>query len=503
MANRKWFLLLAITIVIYLVVLQIKAIWPFTIDDMYISLRYAKHLATGQGLLWNINEPPVEGYSNFSFVILAALAIKLGLNPVVVLKIAGLIGLLLIIFSIYSLTRLWFTPILSLLPCLAIFFYRGQVIWSVSGLETTVYQALIYLSLFTLLSALGYQLYPKPRAKGSRLSFMISGLLLALASLTRPEGPFLVILFYSIAWFDRKDNIESQTKGILIGLLTFSIIYVPYFVWRLYYYGQLFPNPIYCKGLIGSYFGQIDKGYLKLAWPFILLALPAIWRAADHRHYYFWSPSVLYLLLLISADPIVAFENRLFLPAFALLLPLSLKGLGIIIAYCLKEKKQSNYYQFVLTIAAIWVGFFFIPTLNLSNLNYFTLNPQKGEVLRKHVLQWLKKNIPAKSHVVLADSGLIPYYSSLSFIDSFCLNNREMTRQPSKMMAIQECKRIIEKKPEVIILTSLIEKEITYPSVDACLYKYIKLSKDYIFRIGFQTSESDTTYRYDIYTALH
>ena len=41
----------------------------FTIDDTYISLRYAKNWASGAGLLWNINSPPIEGSSNFIFVV--------------------------------------------------------------------------------------------------------------------------------------------------------------------------------------------------------------------------------------------------------------------------------------------------------------------------------------------------------------------------------------------------------------------------------------------------
>ena len=64
--NKKGLLigLLLVASFIYLLLFQLKAIWPFTIDDMYISLRYAKHWADGYGLLWNIGEEPVEGYSN-------------------------------------------------------------------------------------------------------------------------------------------------------------------------------------------------------------------------------------------------------------------------------------------------------------------------------------------------------------------------------------------------------------------------------------------------------
>ncbi|WP_419420895.1 protein LphB [Legionella sp. D16C41] len=500
MGKKTWLLLFLTISFAYLIVLQITTIWPFTVDDMYISLRYAKHLANGQGLLWNVNEPPVEGYSNFSFVMFAVLAIKLGLNPVVTLKMMGLVGLLCATCSIYLLTRLWFSPLLSLLPCFGMVLYRGQIIWAVSGFETTTYQALLYFSLFALLRGLGYQNYPKIRAKSSQLGFIISGLLLAFASLTRPEGPFFIILFYTIAWFD---SFRDSKPFLFLGLLVFSLIYIPYFGWRLYYFGQLFPNSIHCKGLVASYFGQLDKSYLQLAWPFLLLISLAIWKAKDRLHYYFWLPSVTYLLLLISADPIVAFENRLFLPAFILLLPLSLKGIGIIVNYFLENGSQDNYFHFIVIIIAIWIGFFFIPALSLSNLAYFTINPQRGQLLREQILYWLEKNIPPKSQVVLADSGLIPYYSSLNFIDSFCLNNKEMAKNPDKNSAEQECMRIIKQKPKVIIVSSLRDKKSTYPPVDACLLKYIKSSNNYVFKIAFQTGASNATYYYEIYTALH
>lgn len=501
--NKKWLYLLFITVFFYLLILQIIAIWPFTIDDMYISLRYAKHWATGQGLLWNIGQPPVEGYSNFSFVILAALAIKLGLNPVVVLKIAGLIGLLLTTYGLYLLSRFWFIPILSLLPCLGILLYWGQIIWAISGLETTMYQALICFSLFTLLKASGYQRYPRPQGEINQSNFALSGVLLALASLTRPEGPFFTILFFSIAWFDKPHHSKHYTKGLVLGFLFFSFIYGPYFLWRLYYFGRLFPNPVYCKGFIEAYFGQIDRNYLHLAWPFLLLAMPAIWKAIDKRHYYFWLPSIIYLFLLIQADPIVAFANRLFLPAFILLFPLSLKGLDTMLSSYLKNKEQNEYYQFILVIAAIWIGFLFIPTMSLPNLRHFTLNPKAGQLLRENVGQWLDKNIPPPSQVMLADSGLIPYRSSLTFIDSYCLNNREMTQVPSAIMYWQQCIKTFKQKPKVIILTSLVEKgKIIYSPVDACLANRLKINKAYIFRTIFQTMDLHSTYRYEIYTAL-
>src|SRR4051812_9442686 len=34
-------------------------------DDAMISMRYARNLAEGRGLVWNPGEQPVEGYTNF------------------------------------------------------------------------------------------------------------------------------------------------------------------------------------------------------------------------------------------------------------------------------------------------------------------------------------------------------------------------------------------------------------------------------------------------------
>ena len=51
---------------------------PFVTDDALIAMRYARHLTEGYGLAWNPGAGPVEGYSNFLYVMLAAGALKLG-----------------------------------------------------------------------------------------------------------------------------------------------------------------------------------------------------------------------------------------------------------------------------------------------------------------------------------------------------------------------------------------------------------------------------------------
>src|SRR5262245_36974515 len=51
------------------------------LDDALISYRYAQHLAAGQGLVWNVGDAPVEGYTNFLFVVLIALGMFFRVEP--------------------------------------------------------------------------------------------------------------------------------------------------------------------------------------------------------------------------------------------------------------------------------------------------------------------------------------------------------------------------------------------------------------------------------------
>ena len=59
-------------------------IWrfDFLVDDAFISFRYARNLALGHGLVFNVGEsPPVEGYTNFLWVLMLAAVETLGWDP--------------------------------------------------------------------------------------------------------------------------------------------------------------------------------------------------------------------------------------------------------------------------------------------------------------------------------------------------------------------------------------------------------------------------------------
>jgi len=491
-----------IALFLYLFILQIQAIWPFTIDDMYISLRYSRHWVVGDGLLWNVHAPPVEGYSNFSFVVLGAIALLLSVDPVFVLKAAGVIGLFFTCVFLFFISRFWFEKRLSLLPCIGLLLYKGQIIWAASGLESSVYEALICGSIYFVFKGLGYEFFPHTRGEPKFSFFIWAGFLLSLAGMTRPEAPALIaLLFLLMCWDKPKLALKKHWQGMALFTLPLMLIYLPYFIWRWHYYGLIFPNSVYCKSFSSDFSALLDINYLKFIWPFAVFALPAGILSKDKRLYFLLFPSFIYLLMLLSADPVVAFDNRLFLPAFALLLPLTLLGISDAILLCLKQRDYV--YCLSLYIASFCFALFFIPWMTLADYRYFSKSPIEGEQLRKRVIQWLSKNTASGDSVVLADSGMIPYYSDLNFIDSYCLNNALMSQYPKKHRYALFCNQMLLAKPKIIILTSLIENgKVIYTPSDVRFKVLLTQQSGYKLSETFSSKDPDSIYRYELFTQI-
>ena len=59
---------------------MLRRLWPFTVDDTFITLRYARHLADGIGPVWNPGPVHDEGYTSPLWTVLLALPLRLGLD---------------------------------------------------------------------------------------------------------------------------------------------------------------------------------------------------------------------------------------------------------------------------------------------------------------------------------------------------------------------------------------------------------------------------------------
>ena len=268
--------------------------WGFTTDDAFISWRYAKHLAEGYGLRWNPTNPPVEGYSNFSWVMLASLFIKLGLPVTIAIKCFSCISLAAALLFLYQLSRTLLSALPATLPVYLFSHYIGIVWWTPSGLETSFFVALVLFVTWQSVCALKSTHFNKT-------AWILACLGLTLLALTRFDGIMWSIIICVFAVCSLRHSIKLKAHFphlLLIFILCFVLPYALYFAWRLYYFGQIVPNSYTCKAFITGHTFQLDIDYLTIAFPCLILSLPCFFARNDCKLTLLWLPSLLYSLLL-------------------------------------------------------------------------------------------------------------------------------------------------------------------------------------------------------------
>jgi 4-amino-4-deoxy-L-arabinose transferase-like glycosyltransferase len=173
MKNKTAYLFLAAAAILFISDTVQKI--PYTADDTFIYMQYARNISSGNGFSFNAGEPSYGITSPF-WVIILTIPYFLGINAFWFSKILDLICAVLAVIMFYRLAKILFTgesgSFLSLLAAslfvLNIWFIR----WSFTGMETNLAVLTVLLILFSY--------YKK--------SYAICFFLLGLFFLIRPEG---------------------------------------------------------------------------------------------------------------------------------------------------------------------------------------------------------------------------------------------------------------------------------------------------------------------------
>lgn len=196
----------------------------FTVDDAFISWRYALTLVrSGQ---WNYSAgiPRVEGYTNFLFAAVAVLPALLQIPIELFFKVLalGILGGYLLAVRRCALSRLQTLALVAIASC-----NPGFMIMLFSGLETVS---------FALLIALVFGLVYRNGGLGPW------GYLAAFAlSLSRPEG--IVLAGVAMVWSLVVTRRMRQLGGLLVVVGAWGL----YWVSRWSYFGYFWPSSYYVK----------------------------------------------------------------------------------------------------------------------------------------------------------------------------------------------------------------------------------------------------------------
>jgi len=231
-------------------------------DDAMVSMRYARNLAHGAGLVWNAGEPPVEGYSNLLWTLwMAALHLVADERVVPLLvTVTGIAILLLNLGVVWALARVVAPerPRVWSIAVITVALSYSLMYWTLRGLEVGAVALCIDAALLAALAPSGRWRLP-----------LLACALAALPPL-RADG-MVPALFIAACWSltDGRYSLGRRLTILAIPIVSFAA--QEWF--RFHTYGAWLPNTYYLKMAGVPLLDRLRRGTLQLG----LTSLWALW----------------------------------------------------------------------------------------------------------------------------------------------------------------------------------------------------------------------------------
>ncbi len=427
-----------------------RAAWAFTTDDAFISLRYAHFWAMGEGVRFNAEGPPVEGYSNFGFVLLSSVLLRLGIDPLLVLKALGVAACPLTAMVLYRIARGRVSRLFATLPGVVYLAFPGTAWWAVSGLETTLYTLSVVVALWLFL-----------RSSRRPAFAVLAGAVIALAGWLRPDGP-LIGLVLSIVLvgqcvcgkFGRgRSSAATPLRTLLRLAVGFLPLYAPYLLWRIVYFGHLLPNSVTCKLTYGGSPWTVILEYV----PVLIVSLAVLgWagrRLLSTTHLACLLFNAMTIVLLYGVDTTISYGLRHFFAAFVLLLIPVAAGAQRLSVLRGGPESSRGWVAMVVLHAIVWGS---ISVCNVEGrLQSFAQDYAERSAVRAEVAGWLREQLPEGATYVLGDVGVCGYLTpNLQLIDAYCLNNGALGHAAEGTYTEVLTQQVLEQRPAAMVLTS-------------------------------------------------
>jgi arabinofuranosyltransferase len=442
---------------LYVLVARARVYWPFTVDDTFITLRYARHLAEGLGPSWNPGGPPAEGYTAALWMLLLAIPHALGSPALWFAKVLGVLagyGSLLVAGALaFELART-LTPIARRLATITTFAlavaYWPTALHAISGMETAL--GALLLTTFALVSVRHLRVPTAVRARSLALLALLS-------TLTRPETALACLLTVSL---QLPLTARSQRLPLLRALGLFWVLPgALYFAARYAHFGLLLPLPFYVKATGQARFAglsDVRQFFALFVWQQPWLGLLALYGVTLSRAFV---PALLGLaglgLFFVFPAHVMGFEGRYLFPLFPGLAALVGVGFARLAQQLLQRMPERGARVLMATELALAL----VPWLALAGPEL----PIGESVARA---RWLDYGAGlTRAHIALAtrlrkarlsvvrptiallDVGAVAYYSEWTTLDTYGLNDARVALSQRRDVAY-----VFAQRPELLVVVS-------------------------------------------------
>ena len=424
-------------------------------DDAMISMRYAKNLANGYGLVWNPGGERVEGYTNPLWVFFMALFHLLPLSESKIslpIQLSGMGFLLINLFCVKKIADFLSKGdrFASLTAVFLTAFYYPLIFWSLRGMEVSVLVCIVNLSIWLAL-----------RSVHAGRPSMVMYLILGIATLVRPD---LIVTAISILVYVLVVDPRNRRGNAVLGFTVLFSFVLLQTAFRLTYFGEFLPNTYYLKMTGYPALLRISRGlivtpkFLCTMIPLVLLA-PFVYgflRRNSQALLLFWifSTQMLYSIY-VGGDAweLWGRSNRYVVIAVPALFIL----LGCTLAEMRRLFSDSEYSNAIplsekgVTLSAI--------ALVLGAQLSFNAIPSTGELREWLLLDrpymadadqgsaetalMLKRITTPDATIAVTSSGVLPYFSDRTAIDLLGKNDKKIARQ--KMRQLSDDSKVLYK----------------------------------------------------------
>lgn len=382
-------------------------------DDQMISMRYARNLAEGHGLVWNPGGERVEGYTNFGWTLVMAGVHALGAGDATaawwVRGVNWLIACVVLVLAARLMEALGVGHGIAVgAALLALTLSYDLLFWSINGFETTLLTAAF---LWALLRAL----------RDAETGTLTAGtcLLAGLLPLIRADAVDLTAAVLVVA----------VALGARRGLWAASLAVAPLLAhvgFRIAYYGDVLPNTYYLKVAGREHLARNGLGSVKeflATYPVaVVLAAAAAVQPEDKRGRLVGVLLVFGCARMLAVGPDIFGGSRFLAPYVPVLLAAAVVGVERVAA-------GSSRAVFAMAVA-LAVATVFSAGVNgratfrqLVSRNGVPIpNTVAGVLINRHALPGTR--------VVVSAAGCLPYFSRREAIDLLGKSDRRVARLP-------------------------------------------------------------------------